>query len=115
MFAIHGLPEQLVSDNGAQFVSDEFSHFVKQNGIKHIRSAPYHPASNGLAERFIQTFKRAMKAGIKERVQLKQCLENFLLTYRMTIHATTKEAPCRLMMGRALRTRLDFLRPKTKS
>ena len=88
---------------------------MKQNGIKHLRSAPYHPATNGLAECFIQTFKRAMKAGMKEMVQLKQCLENFLLTYRTTVHATTKETPCRLMMGRPLRTRLDFLRPNLDS
>ena len=115
VFAVHGLPEQLVSDNGAQFVSDEFSHFMKENGIKHLRSAPYNPATNGLAERFIQTFKRAMKAGMRENVQLKQCLENFLLTYRTTPHATTKDTPCRLMMGRALRTRLDFLRPNLDS
>ena len=53
---------------------------------------------------------RAIKAGMKEKVQLKQCLENFLLTYRTIIHATTKETPCRLMMKRSLRTRLDFLR-----
>ena len=115
VFAIHGLPEQIVSDNGAQFISDDFNHFMKQNGIKHLRSAPYHPATNGLAERFIQTFKKAMRAGIKENGQLKQCLENFLLSYRTTPHATTKEAPCRLMMGRALRTRLDLLRPNVES
>jgi len=115
VFAIHGLPDLIVSDNGAQFVSDEFNQFLKQNGIRHIRSAPYHPATNGLAERFIQSFKRAMKAGMKEKVQVKQCLENFLLTYRTTTHATTKETPCMLMMGRALRTRLDLLRPSHSS
>ena len=102
-------------DNGAQFVSEEFSRFVKENEIKHLRSAPYHPATNGQAERFIQTFKRAMKAGMKEKAQIKQCLENFLLTYRTTPHATTKEAPCRLLMGRSLRTRLDCLRPNLGS
>ena len=51
---------------------------MKENGIRHLRSAPYHPATNGLAERFIQTFKKAMKAGMKEKGELKQCLENFL-------------------------------------
>ena len=56
VFAIHGLPEQLASDNDVQVVSDEFSHFVKQNDIKHIRSVPYHPATNGLAEHFIPNF-----------------------------------------------------------
>ena len=46
-------PEHLVTDNGLQFVAEEFNMFAKQNGIKHTRSAPYHPASNGLAERFV--------------------------------------------------------------
>ena len=50
MFAAYGLPEQLVSDNGPQFMSEEFRQFTRGNGIKHIRSSPYHPASNGLAE-----------------------------------------------------------------
>ena len=36
VFAVHGLPEQLVSDNGAHFISDEFALFMKENGIKHI-------------------------------------------------------------------------------
>ena len=42
LFARHGLPQQLVSDNGAQFVAAEFQDFTKKNSIKHIRSAPYH-------------------------------------------------------------------------
>ncbi|XP_056132822.1 uncharacterized protein K02A2.6-like, partial [Lampris incognitus] len=57
LFSRHGLPHILVSDNGPQFCSEEFTTFLKANGVKHIRSAPYHPATNGLAERFVQTFK----------------------------------------------------------
>ncbi|XP_056144368.1 uncharacterized protein K02A2.6-like [Lampris incognitus] len=57
LFSRHGLPHILVSDNGPQFCSEEFATFLKANGVKHIRSAPYHPATNGLAERFVQTFK----------------------------------------------------------
>ena len=68
MFAHHGLPEQLVTDNGPQFTSSEFSQFLKENHIKHIVSTPYHSALNGLAERFVQTLKRALKAG-EERVR----------------------------------------------
>lgn len=52
-FSSHGLPEAVVTDNGPQFVSEEFEEFCKLNGIKHLRSAPYHPASNGLVERFV--------------------------------------------------------------
>ena len=60
IFAAYGLPEQVVMDNGPQFVADELATFMKMNGIKHIRCAPYHPLSNGAVERFVQTFKRVM-------------------------------------------------------
>jgi transposase InsO family protein len=46
-----GIPKQIVSDNGPQFTSGEFENFTKQNGIKHYKSAPFHPATNGLVER----------------------------------------------------------------
>ena len=63
-FAAHGLPEQLVFDNRPQFTSVEFDVFLKSNGVLHICSAPYHPQSNGEAERFVQTFR---KTGLRER------------------------------------------------
>ena len=43
LFAAYGIPEELVSNNGPQFTSEEFSVFMKNNGIKHTTSAPYHP------------------------------------------------------------------------
>ena len=111
LFATHGLPEQLVSDNSSQFTSDEFRTFIRNNGIKHIRSAPYHPATNGSAERFVQTFKQALRAALTEKKTLSWKLTNFLLAYRTTPHALTGEAPAVLFMGRNLRTKLDILKP----
>ena len=110
LFASYGLPEQVVSDNGPQFVSSEFASFLKGNGVKHIRCAPYHPSSNGAAERFVQTFKRSMKAS-DNGLPLQLHLMNFLLTYRSTPHATTNDTPASLFLGRSLRTRLDLLHP----
>ena len=46
-----GFPTTLVSDNGPQLVSEEFEDKMKKWGVKHLLSPPYHPASNGLAER----------------------------------------------------------------
>ena len=57
VFARYGLPEHLHSDNGRQFTSEVFQNFMKVNNIKHTFSAPYHPATYGQAERFVQTFK----------------------------------------------------------
>jgi len=53
MFPTHGIPATLVSHNGSSFTSSEFQEFTTRNGIKHIKVAPYHPASNELAERAV--------------------------------------------------------------
>ena len=68
--------------NGLQFVSDLFAQFLKQNGIKHFKSSPYHASSNGLTERFIQTLKKALKAS-EDHGTLQQHLASFLLSYLM--------------------------------
>ena len=57
LFAKYGLLVHCVSDNGPRFGSEKFAHFLKLNGFKHVRVAPYHAVSNGLAERMVQSFK----------------------------------------------------------
>ena len=84
IFATDSLPEIIVSDNGSAFTSEEFQEFVKQNEIRHLWSAPYHPASNGLAERAVQTFKNAMKKATTS--DLETHLSRFLFQYRITPH-----------------------------
>ena len=100
MFSHFGLPEQLVSDNGPGFTLDEFARFMKGNGIKHILRAPYHPSSNGLAERFVQTFKKSMKAGERDGKSLNHRLAKFFFTYRFTNHGTTNISPSELFLKR---------------
>ena len=111
IFARNGIPHQLVSDNDPQFVSDEFRNFMKVNGIRHIRTAVYHPASNGEAERFVQTFKNALKRGKTDPGSLKQKLAQFLLRYRTTPNTVSARTPAELFLKRQLRTRLDLLHP----
>ena len=111
MFATHGLPEIIVSDNGPAFVSDAFKDFMSQNGIRHIRTSPYHPPSNGLAERAVQTFKLAMKKTSSSSIS--SSLTKFLFRYQITPHPTTGRTPSEMLMGRRLRSRLSLMLPNT--
>ena len=65
---------------------------MSYNGIKHLKSAPYHPASNGLAERAVQTVKGALKKDARGE-SAKTQLAWFLFRYRLTPHSTTGIAP----------------------
>ena len=97
-FATLGLPEIIVSDNEAVFTGLEFQMFLSNNGIIHRRSSPYHPSTNGRAERMIQTMKDGLR---KLDGSLETRLQRLLLSYRTTPHATTG------------RTRLDLIFPDT--
>ena len=96
----HGLPQKVVTDNGPSFTSEEFRTFMSLNGIVHVTTSPYHPSSNGLAERALQTFKQGLKCTPGSTIQ--ERLSNFLFTYRITPHTTTGVPPVTLLMGRLL-------------
>ena len=68
MFADYGKPQVIVSDNGRQFVSEETLEFLRANNIKFMHSPPWHPASNGLAERDVQSFKMLMKKFLRDDI-----------------------------------------------
>ncbi|XP_059054704.1 uncharacterized protein K02A2.6-like [Achroia grisella] len=109
IFAQHGLCETLVSDNGTSFVSKDFEDFLVANKIKHIRTAPYHPATNGQAERMVQTLKNKLKKMTDVPWEVK--LPRILLTLRSTPCTSTKRSPAELLMNRQLRTLLDTVHP----
>ncbi|XP_055622936.1 uncharacterized protein K02A2.6-like [Toxorhynchites rutilus septentrionalis] len=108
-----GMPELLVTDNGTQFKSEEFSQYCRENGIQHVTThMPFHPQSNGQAERFVNTFKRAVRKIQEGEGNIKQDLDVFLLTYRTTPNANVSggRSPAEAMYNRPLRTSMDLLR-----
>ena len=112
VFARWGIPRQVVSDNGPQFTSYEFKHFLLKNGIEQKLSAPYHASSNGQAERYVQSFKNALDKMQFEHGTVEEKLAKFLLAYRNAPHALTNETPANLFLKRELRTKLHLIRPK---
>jgi len=92
-----------VSDNGPQLTSEVFKKFCVQNAIKHITIAPFHPPSNGLAERFVQTFKTAMKKNVDDGLNVNDAALKFLATYR-TMPNAQGLSPAQLLHGRPART-----------
>ena len=109
LFANHGIPETIASDNGTPFVSEEFFTFLTNNGVHHVQTAPKHPSSNGLAERAVQTVKHGIKKNQGDDLETR--LQKFLLHYRVTPQATTTKSPSELLYRRQIRTKLDLIRP----
>ena len=96
IFARHGIPERLRSDNGPQYASREFKCFAEEYEIDHVTSSPHFPQSNGMAERGVKTVKAL----------LLQSSDPFtaLLSYRATPLPWCNISPAELLMGRRLRT-----------
>ena len=98
IFAIHGLPQKVVTDNGPSFTSSTFKAFMERNGINHIC----------LAERAVQTFKQSLRQ--IQGTSIKEKLNKFLFKYRITPHTITGVAPTELLMGRCLCSHLDLMK-----
>ena len=108
-FATHGLPLEITTDNGPQFISKEFSHYLVINNIKHHKVTPYWPSANGEVERFNRVLKKAIQTAHTDGRDWKFELYSFLLAYRTTPHCTTGETPAKMLMNRNIRSKLPEL------
>ena len=73
--------------------------FLTANGVRLGLYSPYHPASNGVAERAVRTFKEAMIIMKNEPGIQTDKLAQFLLSYRTTRHTATGCSPAEILMG----------------
>ncbi|UYV78845.1 K02A2.6-like [Cordylochernes scorpioides] len=100
IFARHGVPETVVSDNGTQFgAAREFANFARQYGFQHVTSSPRFPQSNGMAEAGVKIAKLILKKNQDPSLGL--------LEYRST-PLENGYSPAELLMGRKLRTTLPI-------
>ena len=102
-----GYPHTIVSDNATTFTSGKFQEWCAQHNIVHLTGAPYYPATNGAAERLVQSMKQSLRKSSKPP---KKALKDFLMQYRRTPQ-DTGFSPAQLNVGRQIRTQLDTLLP----
>lgn len=102
VFAVEGYPDTVVSDNGPQFISKEFTDFLHQNSIQHLRTPVYHARANGLIERWNRTIKYQIDIA-KRSHDFYKYISNFLAAFRSTPHNETKVTPSFLLHGRQMR------------
>ena len=104
IFSRHGIPRIVVSDNGPQFSSGEFSAFSKNYGFIHQTSSPKYPQANGQAEKAVgiikQLLSRASERGEDPYLAI--------LAYRKAPREMGM-SPAELLMGRRLRSQLPFV------
>ena len=101
----------IIAGYGHYLQCDEFLQ-LHVNGIQRVLVSPYHPSSNGLAERFVQTFTYSLELSAADlSCSLQHRIQSFLLLYRSTPHATTGSSPAKLFLQQELRTRLALVRP----
>ncbi|KAK3737959.1 hypothetical protein QZH41_001659, partial [Actinostola sp. cb2023] len=106
IFAAYGLPEKVITDNGANLVSQEFEDFLKTHGVQHRKVTPYWPQANAEVERFNRTIGKAIRTVHVEGKDWRTEMFTFLLNYRATPHASTGVSPALLHLGREIRTKV---------
>ena len=118
IFSRHGLPEILVSDNGAQFTARDLNNSVQTIAYCIELQQPIsHPPMARLSVLFrfdLFRLKSAIKQAQLTNKDVSAVIAKYLLVYRNTPQSTTGEAPSLLLMERRLRTRLDLLIPSVE-
>ena len=104
IFATHGVPEKLKSDNGPPYNSHKMKIFSRTLGFKHKRIIPYWPRSLLVKQSDLCEHSRT---SILDRKNWKQQLNAFLLDYRATPHSSTKRTPAELLFGRKIKAKLE--------
>ena len=111
IFARMGIPEEILTDQGTNFMSTMLGEIYQLLQIKRIRTTPYHPQTDGLVERFNGTLKSMLKKFVsRSQKDWDDYLPYLLFAYREVPQETTGFSPFELLFGRKVRGPLDVLK-----
>lgn len=101
IFCRHGAPEHLLSDRGANFLSELFTEVSRLLNIKKLNTSGYHPQTDGLVEKMNSTVINMLsKVAASSGRDWDKHLPFILFAYRASVHESTKESPFYLLYGR---------------
>ena len=109
IFATHGLPTVIKSDNGPPYISQEYRRYLEALDIRPEFSTPHWLQGNVEAERFMQPLGKALKTAQIQGPLWQQELNRFLLQYRTAPHSTTGVPPSELLFNRTVKGKLPIL------
>ena len=105
-----GVPVEVSSDGGPEFISGETQSFFKRWGIRHRLSSVAFPSSNGRAELAVKTAKRLLQDNVSSDGKLdNDKMVRALLTLRNTPDPGCKLSPAQIVLGRQLRDSLPYI------
>ena len=108
IFATHGIPKKVESDNGPPFSSTDFKGFAEEMGFEHHRVTPEHPRANGEAESFMKVLNKTEQIAHSDGTPSSSAIQHMLMGYRSTPHPATGYSPYEALMRRNVRTKLDY-------
>lgn len=119
IFRIFGTCDTIVTDNGPPFSSHAFHEYANSLKIKLLKSPPYSPESNGLAERAVQTAKNGIQKLLIDpkfsHMKLSEIVEIFLFSYRNSYSQAIGCTPASKLFNFVPRTDLEInLKPMKK-
>lgn len=97
----HGCPQKLLTDNGRNFTSQLLAELCRLTGCTKLFITPYHPAGNGLCERFNRTLVTMLSFFVDSHQRnWDTVLPYALFCYRASRQSSTKQSPFQLLFGR---------------
>jgi transposase InsO family protein len=98
VFSMFGYPNRIISDNGPQFIGQDYQAMTKKHGIAHITSSPHHPKSHGFIERMVRSVKALFTKTTRQQYAL--------LMFRATPPGANMPSPAEMMFGRKIQCNL---------
>lgn len=109
LFSRPGFPKSLRTDNGRQFVSNDFKQFCKNHDIELIQTPPYWPQANGEVENMNRSILKRLQIAHANRRDYQAEIQKFIPMYNVTSHGTTGKSPSQLLFGRTIRDKIPSI------